>query len=426
LGVDWKDDADELRARLGGETFDLLVVDHYALDARWEQTLRNVAQRFLIIDDLGDRPHDCDFLVDYSHHRNPAARYRGLVPASAQLLLGPRYAPLAARFAELANRPPRPGPVKTIGLFFGAADLGGNTAHAVEAWRRKRPAGVTLRVLLSPGNPRFAWFREQAKAEPSIEVFGLVPDPAGFFADCDSFLGAGGVSVWERAALSLPSLTIAVAENQEIACQGLVEEGLLAYLGRARDLGPADWEWAFATLYEIPKTLREKTQKLRALVDGRGLERIVREVGGAQCLALRAATSDDCRWIWEQRNDPKVRAGSFDSAEIPWEAHQKWYAAALKNPQRKLLVATADERAVGVLRFDTEGARAEVSIFLASSEMGKGWGPVVLRAGTEWVRRHLPEVRTLVARVKPENAASVAAFHAAEYEGSPPELRRAL
>jgi UDP-2,4-diacetamido-2,4,6-trideoxy-beta-L-altropyranose hydrolase len=85
-------------AQLG--TVDLLVVDHYALDAVWERVLRPAVHRILVIDDLADRPHDADFLLDQNYYRPLEGRYQGLLPSHCQCLLGPSYALLRPDFAQ--------------------------------------------------------------------------------------------------------------------------------------------------------------------------------------------------------------------------------------------------------------------------------------------------------------------------------------
>src|SRR5262249_18815445 len=86
----------------------LLVVHHYGRDARFESACCPWAERILVIDDLADRPHDCDLLLDSTLGRAPAD-YASLCPKTCRMLLGPAYALLrpefaAARSESLARR----------------------------------------------------------------------------------------------------------------------------------------------------------------------------------------------------------------------------------------------------------------------------------------------------------------------------------
>ncbi len=100
LGVPQHQDAVETLAALSGWRPDWLVVDHYGLDVDWAQLLRPHVGRILVIDDLANRLHDADLLLDQNYATDGARRYAGLLPASALTLIGPRYALLHPAYAE--------------------------------------------------------------------------------------------------------------------------------------------------------------------------------------------------------------------------------------------------------------------------------------------------------------------------------------
>ena len=109
-------------------------MDHYALDARWESVLRQTAKKTLVIDDIADRQHDCDVLLDQNFYADMQTRYTGKVPEHCQLLLGPRYALLREEFRQLREQiTPRTGPVKRVLVFFGGVDADNYTARAIKA-----------------------------------------------------------------------------------------------------------------------------------------------------------------------------------------------------------------------------------------------------------------------------------------------------
>jgi UDP-2,4-diacetamido-2,4,6-trideoxy-beta-L-altropyranose hydrolase len=149
LGVPAPADAAETLLAVSGQHYDWLVVDHYGLDHEWEQRLRGVVGRLLVIDDLANRRHDCDLLLDQNYFAAATReRYRGLVAGpSCKLLLGPSYALLRPEYAQLRSvLPPRDGVVRRALIFFGGSDRGmGCTAQRCRAVLRPavacRPAG---------------------------------------------------------------------------------------------------------------------------------------------------------------------------------------------------------------------------------------------------------------------------------------------
>jgi hypothetical protein len=105
LGAHWADDAEATRRIVARAEADWLITDHYAIDFRWHAKLRGAVRRIMAIDDLADRAHDADLLLDQSDPTETAARYHGLVTRSCVLLLGPRYALLRSEFARLGGGP---------------------------------------------------------------------------------------------------------------------------------------------------------------------------------------------------------------------------------------------------------------------------------------------------------------------------------
>ena len=120
-------------------------------------------------------------------------------------------------------------------------------------------------------------------------------------------------------------------------------------------------------------------------------------------IRVRPATGDDCRTIWLWRNDPLTRAMSRTPDMVPWETHQTWFSKALADPARTILVGEAAGEAVGMVRLD-RGGETDVSIDIAPSHRGRGFGRALLEAALKGVAERL------VADVKCENAASRSLF----------------
>ena len=119
LGIDWAVDAAQTKERVGGTLVDWIIVDHYALGERWEQKLRSICHKLMVIDDLGNRTHDCDVLLDQNWFgKETNSRYEGLTPANCKTLLGPRFALLNPEYAQLRElMPPRDGIVRRVLVF---------------------------------------------------------------------------------------------------------------------------------------------------------------------------------------------------------------------------------------------------------------------------------------------------------------------
>jgi len=135
-------------------------------------------------------------------------------------------------------------------------------------------------------------------------------------------------------------------------------------------------------------------------------------------LTLRLATPDDARLLFDGRNAEAVRRWSLDSGAIHWSQHVNWLDASLRNPQRLLLVAEADDGPVGVLRYDLRGFEAEVSLYLFEGRFGLGWGRALLAQGEAFVAGHWPQMTAITAQVLPANRPSMNVFRDAGFTQS--------
>lgn len=252
---------------------DWLVVDHYALDARWERAQRPLARHILALDDMADRPHDCDLLLDQNL---PApGRYDGLLPAGCGILAGPRYALLRPAFHALRQRRGQGGgEVKNLLVFFGGGDASNETGKVLEALAAMDAPGLTADVVTGGGNPLKEAIRVRCEALPGCRFHCQVEDMAGLMSRADLALGATGVSTWERACLGLPTLAVSVAENQHAIARAAAEAGLLTWLGAADRVDASGWRRAVAHALASPRELAAQSRAGMALVDGLGTRRV--------------------------------------------------------------------------------------------------------------------------------------------------------
>ncbi len=253
---------------------DWLVLDHYRLGADWVHALRRDVGRVLVVDDLADRAHDGDLLLDSNWHDDPAARYRGHWPTGRPALFGPAYALLRPEFAaSRAALGPRDGGVRRVVVAFGGSDPAGATGACVEALHAARP-DLRLDVIVGAGASQAAALQQRWAGHPQVQVTVGASDVATRFAAADLFVGAGGSMTWERACLGLPGVTLPIAENQQPLCRRLDEAGLGIDLGPWHVGAPAALPDALARLTADPARCRAMSRGLAELCDGQGAGRV--------------------------------------------------------------------------------------------------------------------------------------------------------
>lgn len=231
-----------------------LVVDHYGLDREWEQHLRPLVKEIFVIDDLANRRHDCDILLDQNFYRNREKRYLDLVPKTCRLLLGPQHALLRQEFYQAqANLRQRDGKLRRILLFYGGSDRTRETEKAIAALLKLRLFAVQVDVVVGGSNARSEIVRALCEKQQGFQYHFQGTNMAELMARADLSLGAGGTAMWERCFLGLPAIVTAIAENQLAICQDCAEAGLIRYLGRWDEVSPEDIAGAVAEFSQAEK-----------------------------------------------------------------------------------------------------------------------------------------------------------------------------
>lgn len=420
LGSTQAEDAAQTIVALGGEKPDWLVVDHYALDAEWEQSMRPHVGKLMAIDDLANRRHDCDLLCDQNYSLQGERRYAGLVPAGCKLLVGPRYALLRPEYVQYrATSRPRDGEVRKVLVFFGGSDLRNMTGAALASLSTPELKHLDLDVVVGANNPHRKVLEELAAGRPRTTLHGPRPHLADLMAAADLAVGAGGATTWERMCLGLPSVVVAIADNQRAACEALAHAKLVEYMGSASDLSAGRLSQALRALIEQPGRLAGLSLQNQLAVDGLGARRLAEALcpSDAQRLRLRQAQEQDVGLYFGWANDSEVRSSAINSSPIAWDTHRAWFADKLRDRRSHLLVLEADGLPAGQIRFDLDGACAWIDYSLDPLVRGRGWGRRLVDLGVEWMGR----VGTLriCAAVKPENVASCATFLALGFKECP-------
>ncbi len=275
LGAAFEDDADETLACLGrfGRP-DWLVVDHYGIAARWQTRARAGVGRLAVIDDLADRRHDCDLLLDQNWlGPDQEDRYQTLVPPSARQCLGPAYALLKPEYAQLRPwRPLHDGLVRRLLVFFGGSDPDDLTSRALHALSAPEFDHWVLDVVLGPNHPDVAGVTRLAQARPGTVLHRPLPSLAGLMLRADLMLGAGGTTNWERMCLGLPAVVISIAENQMQINAALARAGYIAFLGAHEQVQTGEIRAALQRVMHDAAFLRQSSQAGMALVAGSGAD----------------------------------------------------------------------------------------------------------------------------------------------------------
>lgn len=268
--TDWRADllATCEAARLIGH-IDLLIVDHYGLDRRWESGMRSHVKRILVIDDLADRDHDCDFLLDQNLHEDEQNRYKKLVLHTTIQFLGPRYALLRAEFDEEGLDRTRDGSVKRLLVFFGGTDPGNQTIKVIDALRALGSSAPESTIVLGPAHPCRDLIHESVAGLPNVNVLDATDKMSMLILKADLAIGTCGVAAWERCALGLPCLVVVTAENQREDAEILHRLSAVEYMGDADEVSAEKWENALRHAMSDPHRIQAMALAASKVMVGR-------------------------------------------------------------------------------------------------------------------------------------------------------------
>ena len=280
LGCHWVEDADQTKVDAGETVTDWLIVDHYALDACWEEALRPTYQRLLVIDDLADRRHVCNVLLDQNLIEDMRDRYQDRVPSNCICLLGPQYALLRPEFRQL--RPTslaRRGTPKLDRLlvFLGGSDVENETCKVIRGIQLSKRNWRRIDVVVGQSYPAVDDLRKELANLPSAVLHIQTSEMAQLMQEADLAITAGGSVTWEKCALGLPSLVVIQGDNQYPIATKMHEVGAQLTLGRADELTPVIYANHLDSIQIKDLTLMSETAQ--AVCDGSGIDSILHVMG---------------------------------------------------------------------------------------------------------------------------------------------------
>jgi UDP-2,4-diacetamido-2,4,6-trideoxy-beta-L-altropyranose hydrolase len=277
LGCEWEVDARQSCDALQAFRADWLVVDHYALDVRWEKIVQTVCGKIFVIDDLANRSHCGELLLDQNLSRS-RADYEGLIPSECAVLVGPAFALLRGEFAEtrqvsLARR--TEGLIGNVLVTMGGADPSNATASVLLTLGRSNLSHqCVVTVVLGSQNPWFAQVVDLSATLPfQCKVLQNRSDMAYLMASADLAIGAAGATSWERCCLGVPTILVTLAANQIPSAVALQAASAALYIG-GQECIPAKLPGAIDSLSDA-RALKAMSRAASTVCDGLGLQRVM-------------------------------------------------------------------------------------------------------------------------------------------------------
>lgn len=399
---------------------DLLVVDDYHRHLENSLPGHNLARRVLVLDDLADRPHDCQFLMDATLGRK-SSDYRSLVPAGCQVLAGPDYALLRPDFQRrrataLARR--GRGKVERVLITMGVVDEPGLTLLALDAVRKALPEADVDIVLGSASRHVEAVRSRAAGSQGRVTLHVDTAAMPNLMVQADLAVGASGTTSWERCCLGLPTVIVVGAENQQLIAERLAALDAVDLVGRWGEISSGCIADRVRALAGDPSRLASMAERAAKTCDGRGVHRIILALAGSlpardgRQVRLCLAEAGDAALIFNWQRHPATRRHAVNPAVPDEREHLTWMYSKLSDPSCLFCLIEHGGEKAGVLRLDLDPLRGHhvVSIFIDPHRYRMGLARIALAlADMAAPGAHL------AARVLDSNHASLSLFAAAGY-----------
>jgi spore coat polysaccharide biosynthesis predicted glycosyltransferase SpsG len=396
----------------------VIYLDQYGEVPEWEAQAADAGVRLVVLDDL-DAARRADVIV--RPHGGDAEGPESVV------LRGPAYLPLSRHVTALAERASSRGGDSRLKLniCFGGSDPTGETQKALKAVAGLD--GIDVDVVIGPGASVDPALTDAAEHMPHITLHRAPSQErlAELMSDADLALGAGGVMLWERLCLGLPSLVISAAANQRPQIDAMAAADAIRFIGEHSDITPEAIAQAVTALAADEPARHALAGTGRKLVDGRGALRLAAWIR-ALALGARDVRLEDAEDLLNWRTDDRNWRHNWEGAGKPdFAAHTAWLKAKLADPDCVFFVLTSGDEPVGVVRFDLgdSGRSAYLSIYLVPAWHGRKMGLAVYFAAERALRRSWPGVRQVVSRIHRDNKASERLHRDAGFELAPSDER---
>lgn len=410
LGTSQSNDAHEFIDITSNLDIKFIIVDHYGLNEEWEFIVSARHQRLIVLDDLANRSHTCDILIDQSIGLK-GNEYEELVSENCVTLLGPSYSLLNKNF-ELQTKA-FVGKKYSLLINFGGADKDNYTLHVAKLLEGSSlPSALTIKIVVGKDYPFFnelGTFVECSRFR--IKLTRDSQNMAREIAECKFSIGAGGVSLLERSSLGVPSILYSIADNQLHICEEYARQNLGSFIKKESYYDVEVLASAVCELLE-DANLKQKTDANTLLVDPFGANRVVSSIVDVLDLFInRNAMLDDCKFVYECRYLDNSGAFYVNSEVPDYSDHKTWYKNNLNKENQTQIIYAVNARRIGYIRLNHHKIETELSIYIHSEFRNRNIGSIMLKT---FCHNH-PEYQ-LVATVHKKNTASLKTFKSCGFD----------
>ena len=415
LGHKWSIDAQNTIKYIKSNRIKILIVDHYAIDSRWERKVKKYVNQLVVIDDLDNRDHHSDFIIDQNFRPDYERHYKKNI-CNCIRLMGPSYALINPVYSKFKKKYIKQK-ISNIFVFFGGSDQNLLTEKVLDILSSEKFNKYQINVVIGLNNNRYSKIKSKFNKKKNLKIFYNLNNLADLMKKSDLAIGALGINTWERMCVGLPTLVISSGSDQNIFAEYLNRRKLIKLLGYSNSLKPYTLSKKI-NLHVSKLNNKNVSHRLQKIVGGKGTERVVKNIinvskfGIMGQINLRPANLNDEELLFRWANDPYVRANAFISEPIERKIHKKWFDTRLNNlKNHRLYIAYTKNNKVpvGQVRFDLIDSKWRIDFSIDSIFRNQGYGLIMLNLAMKKLAV-IDSHGELIAQVKKKNVSSYNVF----------------
>ena len=254
----------------------ILIVDNYQLSKKWETDVKPFVHKLIVIDDLSNRLHNCDLLIDQNLHTKVNGLYKGLIPSNCIKLIGPKFSMIRKKFRMLKKSvKPRTFPIKKILVSFGGSDIENQTPVALNSIK-KMNGKINVDVVVGKANKCKKTLKIFCNKNKHFTYHEQIDNIADLMLSSDLSIGSSGSTTWERCSLGLPAIVSISSNDQRDIANSLSRKKCIINLGDVKKLKESSYINVITNLKK--NDLRNMSKNSMSLVDGNGTQRILKHI----------------------------------------------------------------------------------------------------------------------------------------------------
>lgn len=206
----------ELIALIKSLHVELLVIDHYSIDASFEQKVKEATGVKILSFDDTYVPHHCDILLNHNLYAD-TSRYKDLVPSYCELRCGTPL--IRDEFKE--EKSVQREKIYDVFVAMGGADITNITLPILKTL----PKYLHVSVVTTSANAHLAELETYAKENANISLHVNTKEVAKLLHQSKLAIVTPSVMVHEVLFMEVPFIAIKTAPNQDNMCYYLKNNG---------------------------------------------------------------------------------------------------------------------------------------------------------------------------------------------------------